>query len=155
MNITKASGWLHKFHLLHGASGQVFRAPGRVNLIGEHTDYNDGFVMPAAIEFYTWIAVAPRDDRKLAVHSTNFPDSIEVDLQADEPSPRNHWTDYVVGVAVMLERAGHPLRGGDLFVNREEPIGAGRGSFAAPAVAAGFAPLPVSSRVMPHVEFAK
>src|SRR2546422_8497441 len=131
MNITKASGWLHKFHLLHGASGQVFRAPGRVNLIGEHTDYNDGFVMPAAIEFYTWIAVAPRDDRKLAVHSTNFPDSIEVDLQADEPSPRNHWTDYVVGVAAMLAGARPPPRGGGLLLDRRRPVGGGRGVFAA------------------------
>jgi galactokinase len=87
MNIAKASDWLDKFRRLYGTPAQVFRAPGRVNLIGEHTDYNDGFVMPAAIDFYTWIAVAPRDDRKLAVHSTNFRDSIEVDLQAREPSP--------------------------------------------------------------------
>src|SRR5260370_7883197 len=101
MNITEASAWLHKFHLLHGTSMQLYRAPGRVNLIGEHTDYNDGFVMPAAIEFYTWIAVAARDDRRLWVHSTNFPDSIEVDLENDQPSPRNHWTDYFVGGAAL------------------------------------------------------
>src|SRR5258708_26073035 len=111
MNTTDASAWLHKFHLLHGTSMQLYRAPGRVNLIGEHTDYNDGLVMPAAIEFYTWIAVAPRDDRRLVIHSTNFPDSIEVDLQADEPSPRSHWTDYGVGVAGTLGSAGDPRRG--------------------------------------------
>src|SRR5258708_23548735 len=104
---------------------QLYRAPGCVNLIGEHTDSNDGFVMPAAIEFYTWIAVAPRDDRRLVVHSTNFPDSIEVDLEADEPSPRNHWTDYVVGVAVMLERGGHPPRGAQPFGDGERPLGPG------------------------------
>src|SRR5260370_32146512 len=108
MNITEASGWLHKFRLLHGTSPQVYRAPGRVNLIGEHTDYNDGFVMPAAIEFYTWIAVAARDDRRLVVHSPNFPDSIEVVLETDRPSPRNHWTDYIVGVAVLRLPGGGP-----------------------------------------------
>src|SRR5260370_38585332 len=73
--------------------------------------------MPAAIEFYTWIAVAPRDDRRLVIHSTNFPDSIEVDLQADEPSPRSHWTDYVVGVAVLLGGGRHRPRGADPFLD--------------------------------------
>ena len=155
MNIAKESDWLHKFHLLYGASGQVFRAPGRVNLIGEHTDYNDGFVMPAAIEFYTWIAVAPRDDRRLVIHSTNFPDSIEVDLQADEPSPRSHWTDYVVGVAVMLGRAGHRLRGANLLVHGEVPIGAGLSSSAAIEVAAGLALLGVSGLAMQRADLAK
>src|SRR5260370_2009965 len=80
--------------------------------------------MPAAIEFYTWIAVAARDDRRLVVHSTNFPDSIEVDLETDEPSPRNHWTDYVVGVAGILQPAGHHLPGADPFCHRESPHGA-------------------------------
>src|SRR5213078_2559754 len=125
MNIAKASDWLDKFRLRYGASAQVFRAPGRVNLIGEHTDYNDGFVMPAAIDFSARIAAAPRDDRKLVVQSTNFPDSIEVDLQAGESNRRNHWTDYVVGVAVMLERAGHRMQGANLLAHGEVPIGAG------------------------------
>jgi galactokinase len=155
MNIAKASDWLHKFHLLHGDSAQVFRAPGRVNLIGEHTDYNDGFVMPAAIDFYTWIAVAPRDDRKLVVNSTNFPDSIEVDLQAGKPSPRNHWTDYVVGVAVMLERAGHRLRGANLLAHGEVPIGAGLSSSAAIEVASALALLSVSGLGMKRADLAE
>jgi galactokinase len=155
MNITKASGWLHEFNLKHGASTQVYRAPGRVNLIGEHTDYNDGFVMPAAIEFYTWIAVTPREDRRLVVHSTNFPDSIKVDLEAGEPRPRSHWTDYVVGVAVMLERVGHCLRGANLLVHGEVPIGAGLSSSAAIEVAAGLALLGVSSFSMQPLDLAK
>jgi galactokinase len=155
MSIAKASDWLHKFHLLHGTSAQVYRAPGRVNLIGEHTDYNDGFVMPAAIEFYTWIAVAPRHDRTLVVQSTNFPDSIEVDLEAHEPTPRNHWSDYVVGVAVMLERAGYRLRGAHLLVHGEVPIGAGLSSSAAIEVATGLALLGISGLDMQRVELAK
>src|SRR5216684_2753695 len=155
MNIAKESDWLHKFHLLYGASGQVFRAPGRVNLIGEHTDYNDGLVMPAAIEFYTWIAAASRDDRRLVIHTTNFPDSIEVNLQAEEPSPRNQWSDYVIGVAVMLERAGYHLRGANLLVHGEVPIGAGLSSSAAIEVATGLALLGVSGLGMHRVDLAK
>src|SRR5260370_33465902 len=81
--------------------------------------------MPAAIEFYTWIAVAPRDDRRLVIHSTNFPDSIEVDLQADEPSPRSHWTDYVVGVAGLRGGAGPRPRGRDPFIARGAAQGGG------------------------------
>jgi galactokinase len=155
MSIAKTSDWLQEFHLRHGISARVYRAPGRVNLIGEHTDYNEGYVMPAAIEFYTWIAVAPRDDRRLVIHSTNFPDSMEVDLQDDEPIPRNHWSDYVVGVAVMIERAGHRLRGAELLVHGEVPMGSGLSSSAAIEVAAGLALLGISGLAMQRVELAK
>ncbi len=68
------------FRERYGTNARVFRAPGRVNLIGEHTDYNEGFVMPVAIELNVWIAIAPRDDRKLLVHSENFSESAEIDL---------------------------------------------------------------------------
>src|SRR6266404_8614506 len=90
-----------RFQLIYGTSPRaIFRAPGRVNLIGEHTDYNDGFVMPAAIDFYTYVAVSARDDRKLVIRSENLDEQLEFDL--DEPSPRasNNWSDYVHGVAV-------------------------------------------------------
>jgi len=123
--------------------------------LGINVNLKWGLVMPAAIEFYTWIAVAARDDRRLVVHSTNFPDSIEVDLEAGEPSPRNHWTDYVVGVAVMLERAGHRLRGANLLVHGEVPIGAGLSSSAAIEVAAGLALLGVSGLTMQRSDLAK
>ncbi len=59
---------------------RTFRAPGRVNLIGEHTDYNDGFVMPAAIDFSTWVKVSPLESRKLQIYSENFDEEVEVDL---------------------------------------------------------------------------
>jgi galactokinase len=63
-----------EFMVRYGAEPRIFRAPGRVNLIGEHTDYNAGFVMPAAIKFYTSVAIAPRTDRQLRVRSVNFAD---------------------------------------------------------------------------------
>src|SRR6185503_1758376 len=116
-------------------SPRTFRAPGRVNLIGEHTDYNDGFVMPAAIDLSTFVTVWPRDDRKLQIRSENFDDEIEFDLDEPDPAPRGHWSDYVVGVAVILERTGYRLRGARLDIRGEVPLGSGLSSSAAVEVA--------------------
>jgi galactokinase len=128
-----------RFHSLYGVVPRIYRAPGRVNLIGEHTDYNDGFVMPLAIDFSTWLAIAPRADRKIVIRSENFSETVEFDL--DEPNPRGsgHWSDYSRGVAVMLERAGHHLRGADILLHGEVPVGAGLSSSAAVEVAVGCA----------------
>ncbi len=117
-------------------SPRTFRAPGRVNLIGEHTDYNDGFVMPAAIDLSVFVRVWARDDRKLHLSAENFNgEQIEFDLDEPNPAPRGHWSDYVIGVAVMLERAGHRLRGAFLQIRGEVPVGAGLSSSAAVEVA--------------------
>lgn len=116
-------------------SPRTFRAPGRVNLIGEHTDYNDGFVMPAAIDLSVFVRVWPREDRKLDIHSENFNDTIEFDLDDPNPEPRGHWSDYVVGVPVMLEQAGHRLHGAHLQIRGEVPVGSGLSSSAAVEVA--------------------
>ena len=114
------------------ASGvRTFRAPGRVNLIGEHTDYNDGFVMPAAIDFYTSAKITPREDRKLQIHSENFDEEVQVDLDDANIARRQHWSDYPVGVAVILEREGYRLRGARLEIRGEVPIGSGLSSSAA------------------------
>jgi galactokinase len=114
---------------------RVFRAPGRVNLIGEHTDYNDGFVMPAAIGFYTWVKISPLDTRKLHIRSENYLEEIEIDLDDPNIAARGRWSDYPIGVAVMLEQAGHRLRGARLEIRGEVPIGSGLSSSAALEVA--------------------
>ena len=114
---------------------RIFRAPGRVNLIGEHTDYNDGFVMPAALDFSTWVKVSPLEQRKLKIFSENFSEETEVDLDDRSLTARDHWSDYPVGVAVVLERAGHRLRGARLQIRGEVPIGSGLSSSAAVEVA--------------------
>src|SRR5436305_966872 len=100
-----------KFENLHGGAFKLYRAPGRVNLIGEHTDYNDGFVMPAAIGFYTSVVIGPRQDRKLSVYSINFDELKVFDLDAISDGPSGHWSDYVRGVAGVLEGQGHRLTG--------------------------------------------
>ncbi len=121
-----------------GMAPQIYRAPGRVNLIGEHTDYNDGFVLPAAIDLATYVGAAPRADRRLVVHSLAFGESVEVDLD-ESPAPRRHWSDYVVGVVLGLEREGLRLSGANMMLATELPMGAGLSTSAALEVAVGFA----------------
>src|SRR5260370_16732007 len=106
-----------RFVQLFGESPRIYQAPGRVNLIGEYTDYNDGFVMPAAIGLYTRASVAPRPDRTLVLYSGNYSKQVEVDL-AHLPATRSgHWSDYVVGVVNMLVRSGEKMGGTNLLVD--------------------------------------
>src|SRR6516164_5863113 len=98
-----------EFHRLYGEHGRVFAAPGRVNLIGEHTDYNDGFVMPAAIGFYTYIAADARDDDRLDIYSIDFRENREFILDGLAPSPSRSWSDYVCGVAAVMRLRGIPI----------------------------------------------
>ena len=129
-----------EFRKQFGGAPRVFRAPGRVNLIGEHTDYNDGFVLPAALDVATCAAIAPRSDRTLAVHSLMIDETVSFDLDEAEPKARKHWSDYVRGVAWVLEAVGgHRLTGADLMINSTVPLGAGLSSSAALEVAAGYA----------------
>jgi galactokinase len=134
---------------------RIFRAPGRVNLIGEHTDYNEGFVLPAAIDLYTWTAIAPRDDRKLAVFSENFHQMEEIDLGATSPKPQDHWSDYVRGVAIMLQNAGVPVRGANMAIYSNVPLGSGLSSSAALEVSVASALLAISGRSLGLGEIAR
>ncbi|RBP06488.1 galactokinase [Roseiarcus fermentans] len=132
------------FLLRFGRSARVSRAPGRVNLIGEHTDYNDGFVMPAALDFSTLVAAAPRQDRTIRVYSLFMDETRAFDLDAPAPSGRHDWSDYVFGVAAMLETSGLRLAGADLVVGSDVPLGAGLSSSAALEVAVAHALLAAS-----------
>jgi galactokinase len=118
---------------------RTFRAPGRVNLIGEHTDYNDGYVMPAALDFSTWVKASPLAQRRLQIFSENFNEQVEVNLDDPNLVARGHWSDYSIGVAVVLERAGYRLRGASLRIHGEVPIGSGLSSSAAIEVGTAFA----------------
>ncbi|MFI5096481.1 MAG: galactokinase [Candidatus Acidiferrales bacterium] len=139
-DVMKQAGDLRaKFKALFGTMPKVYRAPGRVNLIGEHTDYNDGFVMPAAIGFSCWVAIAARDDYNLVIHSESFADSLEVNLRDPMPAPSGKWHDYPLGVAWVLQQAGHNLRGANLLIHGEVPLGAGLSSSAALEVSTGLA----------------
>jgi len=124
---------------LYGTVPAIYRAPGRVNLIGEHTDYNDGFVMPAALDLYTYVGVSPRADRQLRIYSENLGETRDLDLDAIHPGRSGHWSDYVRGVAGVLESSGYRLRGADLAIMSEVPLGSGLSSSAALEVSAAWA----------------
>jgi galactokinase len=128
-----------RFTELFGATPQIFRAPGRINLIGEHTDYNDGFVMPTAIDFHTWVAVARRSDRTVVVHSEEWKETVQFSLDYVDGPPTHQWLDYIRGVALQLKVSGHDLKGSSLLVCSDVPMGAGLSSSAALEVASALA----------------
>jgi galactokinase len=108
----------------------VVRAPGRVNLIGEHTDYNDGFVMPMAIDRATWIALRPSGNRLVTVHALDFQECDTFDLDHLERKPGS-WLNYVLGVAWALQQHGYATAGWEGVLIGDVPIGAGLSSSAA------------------------
>ena len=129
----------HRFERSYGTPPRIFRAPGRVNLVGEHTDYNDGFVMPAAIEFSTWVAAATRNDRILRVYSEHFAESAEFTLDQLAGPPRKHWSDFIRGVAAVLQESEFALSGANLMIHGEVPLGAGLSSSASLEVSTALA----------------
>ncbi|MBI4557631.1 MAG: galactokinase [Candidatus Hydrogenedentes bacterium] len=114
----------------------VVRAPGRVNLIGEHTDYNHGFVLPMAIDRETRILASRRPDRSLRVYAANLDRTAQVGLDRLERNVEEPWIDYVVGVARELARLRQPLSGADLVIGGNVPVGAGLSSSASLEMAA-------------------
>ncbi|MEO5796694.1 MAG: galactokinase [Rhodoferax sp.] len=125
-------------HFGHTPSLHV-RAPGRVNLIGEHTDYNDGFVLPCAIDFETRIAIGPRSDRQVRVCACDYGDALDqFDLDAPITArPDAQWTNYVRGVVKVLRARGLHLGGMDMAIAGNVPQGAGLSSSASLEVAVG------------------
>ncbi len=107
----------------------IVRAPGRVNLIGEHTDYNDGFVLPMAIDRAVWIALRPRADKQIRIHSLDLKTDSAFDLHS--LTKGKGWAEYIKGVAYQLQNAGYELRGFDAIITGDVPNGAGLSSSAA------------------------
>lgn len=122
-----------RFRELYGADPQgVWAAPGRVNLIGEHTDYNDGFVMPFALPHTAVAAVSRRDDGVLRLHSADVAAPVvEVAVDSLAPGTDKNWTAYPAGVVWALREAGHAVTGADIHLASTVPAGAGLSSSAA------------------------
>ena len=145
-----------RFRTQYGSGARVFRAPGRVNLIGEHTDYNDGFVLPMAIGLSCWMAAAPRTDRKLVLYSEDFAEGYETKIATlSKLNRKGTWMDYPVGVAVALARAGLRLGGASLLIHGEVPMGAGLSSSAAVEVATALALVGISGLTMDRKQLAR
>jgi galactokinase len=143
---------------LHFASyhvpGALYAAPGRVNLIGEHTDYSDGFVMPAAIDFATVVAISPRTDGRILIHSVNYDECVDksvAELLDDSFATLRagrevHWSDYPAGVLWALREHGVPVDNGfSMTIAGNVPLGAGLSSSASIEVATAIAVLGTTS----------
>ncbi|MFL5319548.1 MAG: galactokinase, partial [Myxococcaceae bacterium] len=120
-----------------GGEPRMFAAPGRVNLIGEHTDYNDGFVLPVAIDRTTVVACGPRPDREVRVWARSLNEFAAFDLDGPVMSKKGHWLAYVEGMARTLEARGHRLDGSNIAFDSDVPRGAGLSSSAALELSVG------------------
>ena len=122
-----------------GKVPRIFSAPGRVNLIGDHTDYNDGFALPIAIGKRTVVAAAPRADRQIAVSSSSVAEKAVIELDGRAWVRRGNWVDFVEGMVRTLESRGLRIPSADLLVDSDVPIGAGLSSSAALEMSVGLA----------------
>src|SRR5712664_2640148 len=152
--MNKANGLLKSFQSRFGCAPSIYRAPGRVNLIGEHTDYNEGYVLPAAIGFSCWVGIARRDDGKLIVYSENFGETREADLGALGVRPGGNWADYPLGVAWALQEAGYRLGRANIYIVGDVPLGAGLSSSAAIEVSTGYALLSLAGHAIDRKKLA-
>lgn len=116
----------------------IVRSPGRVNIIGEHTDYNNGFVLPAAIDKAVYVAVSARNDNEIHLYSGEFDKKFETSLDALKPT-KEVWPNYILGVAAQLLKRGYSIKGFDLAIDGDVPIGSGLSSSAAVECATAFA----------------
>jgi galactokinase len=139
----------------------IFSAPGRVNLIGEHTDYAEGFVMPAAINFATLAGISPRSDGKIAIYSENYGEERIFDAAELPAKAGKHWTDYPLGVLAILAGQGHRIPAFSLSLSGDIPLGSGLSSSASVEVATALAvlsligasyPGPVLARICQRAE---
>ena len=139
----------------YNSPAQVYSAPGRVNLIGEHTDYSGGFVMPAAIDFSTLIAISPRTDGRFLAHSINFNERVDQPIADLLAARAKSWSDYPAGVLWALRERGIPIENGfSLTIVGDVPLGAGLSSSASVEVATAFAVLGTLNIEMPLAEIA-
>jgi len=142
-----------KFRQTYDREAEVFSAPGRVNLIGEHTDYNDGYVLPMAIERRTRVAATRREDSLIRCISTSFDSQVEFEL-SEELKPGPDWANHLRGVAACLMREEYRLCGADILIDSDLPLGAGLSSSAAIEVASGYALLRLAGEPVDLVDLA-
>ena len=138
-----------------GAEAAVFVAPGRVNLIGEHTDYAGGFVMPAAIDFGTLAAISPRTDGRVVIWSENFNEQVSHQLDGFPKNGGGHWSGYPLGVVKILREAGFKVPAFNLTIQGDVPLGAGLSSSASIEVATALAALSLAGANPEREEIAK
>lgn len=135
-------------------STHVVRSPGRINIIGEHTDYNEGFVLPTAIDKAIYVAVGKRDDHLIRLYAEDFRAYFEIALDDIKPVAEG-WPNYILGVVNQLRERALPLGGFNMYIDGDVPLGAGLSSSAALECAAGFALNVVFDLQLQRVDIAK
>jgi galactokinase len=133
----------------------VFIAPGRVNLIGEHTDYAEGFVMPVAINFATLAAISPRNDGKIVLYSENYGEEQSFEANALPSAAKHHWSDYPIGVLSILAAEGIKIPAFSMTLWGDVPVASGLSSSAALEVATAFAVTSLTGQTFPGPVMAK
>jgi galactokinase len=126
-----------QFNALFGKQPLLFAAPGRVNLIGEHTDYNDGFVLPGAIDKKMYVGISRNDTRQVNLFALQYEETATLSL--DDLQPREDWATYLAGMLFHIQKDGHKLSGVDVVIGGDVPLGGGLSSSAALCSAFGFA----------------
>lgn len=127
------------FRELFEANPLTVRSPGRVNIIGEHTDYNEGFVLPAAIDKAAWVALSPRTDGEIRLFAKDLDQHFSLRVSDLQPRQKPSWPNYILGVVAQFAKRGIPVKGFNLILSSEVPIGAGLSSSAAVECATAFA----------------
>ena len=136
-------------------SSRAVIAPARVNLIGEHTDYSGGLVLPVAVDLGTTVTWVPAADATIRLRSTAFGDSVELPADGPSPIPPEGWSRYVAAVVRLLLEHGVPLTGLDGEIVSSVPIGAGLSSSAALTVSVGLALTSAASHDLPRIDLAR
>jgi galactokinase len=147
MNDVEQSLKIHQ--LRFDQEGKVFAAPARVNLIGEHTDYTGGLVMPMAIGFRTIAVAGKRQDGRAVFYSANYEEETSLEIAALERAPKGHWSDYPIGVLWALQQQGAAVDGFNMTLSGDVPLGAGLSSSASVEVATAMALLAHSGSNLP------
>ena len=140
-NVITRGSVLTAFQSKFGKPARLFRAPARINIIGEHCDYNDGFVMPSNTALYTWLAIAPREDRIVRMLASDFNQTIEFNLDTLVKDQDGGWQEYAKGVFQVLQDQGFELTGADILTTGEIPLGGGLSSSASLETVIAFAML--------------
>lgn len=132
----------------------VVKSPGRINIIGEHTDYNEGFVLPTAIDKAVYVGLGKRDDEEIHLYAADFNEAYQIDLSAVEPTDKG-WPNYILGVVNQLKERNKVISGFNLYIDGDVPVGAGLSSSAAVECAVGFGLNSLFDLDLDRVEIAK
>lgn len=153
--MTTRASILHAFKDVFQREATVtVKSPGRINIIGEHTDYNNGFVLPAAIDKYIYVAISERNDNELHLYSGDYKEKYTSPLTATvEDAPE--WAKYIIGVSQLINKRTNKVKGFDLYVEGDVPLGAGLSSSAALSCATGFAINTLFSAALSRIDIAQ